>query len=164
MMTYVTGDATAPTDRPVIIAHIVNDLGLWGAGFVVPLGKRYPLAKIAYQNWHLEHREHKMLQSASTWHLGYAQCVAVAKDVVVANMLAQRGLRSQSNPAPVKLDALIRCLQSVALTAKELKASVWMPKIGCGLGGRDWVTEVEPIVSRELAECRVVVCTLPQPT
>ena len=160
MIKYIIGDATEPTDRPVIIAHIVNDLGLWGAGFVVPLGARYPVAKRAYQNWQLESREQKMPSQTTTWGLGHTQYVPVTEDVVVANMLAQRGLRSRGNPQPVKLDALIRCLQSVAQNAKELGASVWMPKIGCGLGGRVWETEVEPIVSRELSECRVVVCSL----
>jgi hypothetical protein len=43
---YVVGDATTPQgNRPMVIAHVCNDVGAWGRGFVVPLGKRYPSAK-----------------------------------------------------------------------------------------------------------------------
>ena len=43
---YRTGDATLPQGRgPGVIAHICNDLGQWGKGFVLPLGKRYPDAE-----------------------------------------------------------------------------------------------------------------------
>ena len=37
MIHYVTGDATDPPHRQAIIAHIVNDCGAWGAGFVLAL-------------------------------------------------------------------------------------------------------------------------------
>ena len=43
---YLLGDATSPdlSTRP-LIAHICNDIGAWGKGFVVPLGQKYPKAK-----------------------------------------------------------------------------------------------------------------------
>ena len=34
----------------VIIPHICNNVGGWGAGFVVPLGRHYPDAKKSYKN------------------------------------------------------------------------------------------------------------------
>lgn len=33
-----------------VIAHCVNTLGAWGAGFVVPLSKRYPQTKEYYRS------------------------------------------------------------------------------------------------------------------
>ena len=37
---YVVGDATAPQgESKKIICHICNDLGAWGAGFVLALSK-----------------------------------------------------------------------------------------------------------------------------
>ena len=47
---YRTGDATRPEgDGPKIIAHICNDVGAWGKGFVLALSKRWntPRSNIA---------------------------------------------------------------------------------------------------------------------
>jgi len=36
MITYLVGDATQPQGEGVkVIAHICNDIGAWGAGFVI---------------------------------------------------------------------------------------------------------------------------------
>jgi hypothetical protein len=38
---YIAGDATAPIgDGNKIIAHVCNDIGAWGAGFVLAISKR----------------------------------------------------------------------------------------------------------------------------
>ena len=50
---YSTGDATLPQGRgPGIIAHVCDDIGQWGKGFVLPLGKRYPDAEKQYRKWY----------------------------------------------------------------------------------------------------------------
>ncbi|MFJ5832567.1 hypothetical protein [Streptomyces sp. NPDC093089] len=42
-ITYVRGDATAPHGKGVkIVAHVCNDLGGWGKGFVVAVSRRWP--------------------------------------------------------------------------------------------------------------------------
>lgn len=45
MIQYIKGDATYPeriTPESIkIIVHIVNDMGAWGAGFVLALNKRW---------------------------------------------------------------------------------------------------------------------------
>lgn len=52
MIQYIKGDATQPIgEGKKIIAHICNDKGGWGRGFVVALGGRYPLAKSSYKMW-----------------------------------------------------------------------------------------------------------------
>lgn len=49
---YGTGDATLPLGNgQCIIAHVCNDIGGWGKGFVRPLGKRYPKAEAEYRAW-----------------------------------------------------------------------------------------------------------------
>ena len=49
---YVLGDATQPEGpRPLIIAHIVNDRGGWGAGFSGALSRRWPMAEQRYREW-----------------------------------------------------------------------------------------------------------------
>jgi hypothetical protein len=38
---YIVGDATAPEDRPAVIAHVCNDVEAWGKGFVLALSRRW---------------------------------------------------------------------------------------------------------------------------
>jgi O-acetyl-ADP-ribose deacetylase (regulator of RNase III) len=39
---YMTGDATAPVgEGQKLIVHVCNDIGAWGAGFVLALSKRW---------------------------------------------------------------------------------------------------------------------------
>ncbi|GHA76937.1 Appr-1-p processing protein [Streptomyces termitum] len=52
---YVRGDATAPRGRGTrIIAHVCNDRGGWGKGFVLALSRRWPEPEAAYRRWHRE--------------------------------------------------------------------------------------------------------------
>lgn len=143
---YVTGDATRPeADGPAIVAHVCNDIGGWGSGFVLAVSARWPEPEQGYRAWH---------QSGKNFTLGYAQLVPVGGQLWVANMIAQHGTASQ--PAddglpPVRYRALGQCLRSVAAIASDWKASVHMPRIGCGLAGGRWDL-VEPIIDWSL--CR----------
>ena len=53
---FRTGDATQPPadPHPQIIAHVCNDLGRWGKGFVVALSRRWPKTEQAYRDWSAE--------------------------------------------------------------------------------------------------------------
>jgi hypothetical protein len=64
---------------------------------------------------------------------GATQLVQVQPDTWVANMIAQRGIRSGSSGPPIRYDAVADCLSTVAEHAARLTASVHMPHIGCGL-------------------------------
>jgi O-acetyl-ADP-ribose deacetylase (regulator of RNase III) len=131
MLNYVIGDATEPQGEGVkIIAHIVNDLGLWGSGFVVPLGKKYPKAKESYQQW---------ARGTDEWFgLGEVELVQVTDNIYVANMVAQRGVRNGNYTHPLQYDALDDCLWLLDMHADSYNASVHMPRIGCGLAGGNW--------------------------
>ncbi len=138
---YRTGDATAPVGAGrKIIAHITNNLGGWGDGFVVPLGQKYPQAKARYEEWFMEgqHRSATFLTEYPPFGLGETQFVIVSPQIMVANMTAQDGYRSATNQHPVDLDALTECLSTLFSRARGLGASIHMPRIGCGLGGGTW--------------------------
>ncbi len=50
---YLQGDATSPQAKgPKVIAHICNDLGGWGKGFVVAISRRWPEPEREYRAWH----------------------------------------------------------------------------------------------------------------
>lgn len=144
-ITYVRGDATAPSVKGVkLIAHVCNDIGGWGKGFVLALSRRWPEPEAAYRAWH-RGRAH------NDFGLGAAQFVQVEKYVWVANLIGQRGIRTGSKGVPVRYEAIDTGLAHLATKAAELDASVHMPRIGCGLAGGDW-SRVEPLVMRRLVE------------
>ena len=50
---YLKGDATCPqAPGNKIIAHICNDIGGWGRGFVMALSKRWDEPEQQYRAWH----------------------------------------------------------------------------------------------------------------
>lgn len=135
-MKYVIGDATQPEgDGTKIIAHICNDIGLWGAGFVMAISNRWLKPEQEYKAW--------AKGNGTQFKLGETQIVKIETDLYVANMIAQRGIRNDLNLVPLDLDALSDCLWELAhfvseLEYKGIKTSVHMPRIGCGLAGGNW--------------------------
>ncbi len=148
-MRIVKGDATVPQAAgPKIIAHICNDLGGWGKGFVLAVSRRWPEPERAYRQWHRE-------RSGNDFGLGATQLIQVRPDIWVANMVAQHGMRTGSSGPPIRYDATEECLNALAEHAVRLTASVHMPRIGCGLSGGRW-DRIEPLVAAALCDRDVV--------
>lgn len=146
MINYVTGDATDPkVEGPKIIAHICNDIGGWGRGFVLSLTQRYPAAEKAYRNWNVERDP----VDGVPFRLGEIQLVRVTDDIHVANMIAQHGIMPKNEIPPIRYEALERCLNSLGVIAKFMKATVHMPRIGCGLAGGKW-QYIAPLIESQL--------------
>ncbi|MER5406084.1 macro domain-containing protein [Streptomyces sp. NPDC002769] len=147
---YVRGDATAPSVKGVkLIAHVCNDIGGWGKGFVLALSRRWPEPEKAYRAWHRD-RAH------NDFGLGAAQFAQVERYVWVANLIGQRGIRTGSKGVPVRYEAIDAALERLADRAVALDASVHMPRIGCGLAGGAW-SRVEPLITRRLVQRGLVV-------
>jgi O-acetyl-ADP-ribose deacetylase (regulator of RNase III) len=158
-ISYVTGDATDPQgDGLKVIAHVCNDEGKWGSGFVIALSRRDPLPGNLYRMWHRDGSYTRSDLRRFPFGLGQYQLVAYATPQVwVANMIAQRGVRHNSSaPRAVQYGALTNCLEALAEEAAVMNASVHMPRIGCGLGGGTW-DEVEPIIQNTLISCGISV-------
>ncbi|MGM9335459.1 MULTISPECIES: macro domain-containing protein [Streptomyces] len=140
---FVRGDATTPSGKgPKIIAHVCNDIGGWGKGFVLALSRRWPEPERAYRAWHRD-RAH------NDFGLGAVQLVQVDPRTWVANMVGQRGIRTGSKGVPVRYEAIDTALTGLAAHALDLGACVHMPRIGCGLAGGTW-SRVEPLVIERL--------------
>lgn len=140
---YIIGDATQPQgDGQQIIAHVCNDVGAWGRGFVLALSRRWSAPERIYLN---------SFRDRPTPSLGRVQLIWVSETVAVANMIAQRGIRSTPEALPaIRYDALHLCLETLGHHAVLTGASVHIPRIGCGLAGGTW-EQVEPIVRATLA-------------
>lgn len=149
MITYVKGDATRPVgdSGQKVIAHICNDIGGWGSGFVLALSRRSTTAENAYRLWH-----RSGFNGAAPFRLGEVQIVNYLDGIWVANMIAQHGVRHDERlPPAVRYDALDAALDSLAGYALRGVGvpSIHMPRIGCGLGGGSW-DRVEPLIEKNL--------------
>lgn len=52
-ITYLKGDATNPMGKGnKIIAHICNDVGGWGKGFVLAISRKWKEPEKAYRKWY----------------------------------------------------------------------------------------------------------------
>jgi len=140
-LSYVQGDLFAgiPKDEKVIIPHCCNNLGLWGKGFVVPLGKNFPSAKGKY----LAGFDKELL------FLGSTQMVETEdENVVVANMIGQDGVVSKENTRPLDYEAIYCCMSVVLDYAKEHSINkIISPKFGSALAGGDW-TILEAMIQK----------------
>ena len=153
-ITYLKGDATYPIGKGnKIIAHVCNDIGAWGAGFVLAISKRWNEPEAMY-------RSLKRLRRGYV--LGDVQEVLVTdedceKQIFIANMIAQHDIATCNYSLsydfngnaiyepPIRYDAVRECLIKVNEFAKSLNASIHMPRIGCGLAGGEW-SEIAKII------------------
>lgn len=167
-ISYLNGDATCPQAKGAkVIAHICNDIGGWGKGFVLALSKRWSKPEACYREWY-NHKgreavcpqdatKGRVVLTTDFFGLGQVQLVQVLPDTYVANMIAQHGTKTGSKGPPIRYDALAECLRRLECVTEALpdtsgtpmRASLHMPRIGCGLAGGRW-DRVEPLITGAL--------------
>jgi O-acetyl-ADP-ribose deacetylase (regulator of RNase III) len=141
---YLKGDATSPQAKgKKIIAHICNNIGGWGKGFVLAISKRWLAPEKAYREWHRE-------RAQNDFGLGKVQFIEVDEWITVANMIGQQGIKANAKGVPpIRYEALEQCLEKLAEYAKDRPVSIHLPRIGCGLAGGKWEL-IEPIIEKTL--------------
>jgi len=156
---YAKGDATAPGGSGAkIIAHVCNDSGYFAKGFVSALAAKYPQAQAEYLvafpkgHWQMDK-------------LGTVQFVTINPDIVIANMIAQRGIKpcedyTPRGCPPIRYPALFKCLKVVADFARSKKAEVVGPRFGAGLSGGDWDV-IEALIEKAMPDIKVTIYDLP---
>ena len=146
MITYLIGDATRPSGKILgnkIIAHICNDIGVWGRGFVLSVSENWPSPHDRYKEWHKTGKS----KTGKEFRLGEVQLVKVENDVFIANMIAQHDIYTKDKIPPIRYDALKECLDKLASYAAMLDATIHLPRIGCGLAGGEWIIVEELILN-----------------
>jgi len=135
---YITGDATHPIGNgKKIIPHICNNIGAWGKGFVLAISNR----------WNFPEKEYRNLKQ---YILGTVQFVPVEDDIIVANMIAQHGIKdSPTGQKPIRYHSLYTALVTVNKFASNINATLHIPRVGCGLAGGEW-NEVERIIMKTI--------------
>ena len=144
-ITYVEGDATAPIGEGLkIVTHCNNNVGAWGAGFVIALSKRWSRPEAEYRRWYEQHGDLKFRTL-----LGAVQLGPVEEDLNGAHIVGQAGIgRGVDGVPPIRYEALSRGLGFVAQFAidhPEKRVSVHAPRLGCGLAGASW-SKIEPLL------------------
>lgn len=129
MIEYQQKDIT--TVRHGIIAHGVNCQRKMASGVAGAIKKKWPAVYEAFM-------ELKPV-------LGEVDLIDVSLDLWVANCYTQRNY-GKDGKRYANLKAIENCLLIVAKHAYALQEAIYMPKIGCGLGGLDWEADVKPIL------------------
>ncbi len=142
-LTYIPGDATCPVGNgPKIIPHIVNDIGVWGSGFVIAVSNKWPDPERHYKDWYRTGKNANHMP----FELGQTDFVQAAPDIVIANMIGQEGIGPKSSRVdgvikiehPIRYGALHKCMEQVHKEAVILGASIHAPKFGALRAGGDW--------------------------
>lgn len=142
MIRYVTGDATDPIGHgPWMVAHVVNNIGRYGAGFSKAVLKKWP---------HVYQRFGHMDLGEVAFRIGVDN--PRRNRLVVAHMCAQDGVGTDRRR--IVYHALEDCLRVVKVYAEVQNCTVHMPRIGCGLAGGDWA-EVERIINAVGLDCTI---------
>ncbi len=165
MIHYIIGDATEPVTQSGknVIAHIVNDQGVWGKGFVHAISAKWKEPKIYYE------KQSKFAKKK--FRLGEIQWIFIDTNLAVCNMIAQHGLYNANNPVPLRYSALEQCLFKLANGARAVAGmdksyveqdvcAIHMPRIGCGLARGDW-DRVSDLIADALWDLDVFVYDLP---
>lgn len=133
MITYLDKDIT--TVQNAFVAHGVNCQGAMGSGVAGAIRKKWVEAFVQYMN-----------EPIGKQRLGSVSFVYIERDnVFVCNAYTQE-FYGHDGKKYASVEAITLALRSILVEASLDGHSVYMPRIGCGLGGLDWETEVKPIV------------------
>lgn len=152
MFNYVRQDLT--TVIKGILCHGCNCQIVMGRGVAMMIRKKFPMVYQAYLRDHRPGRHN----------LGKAHFVQVNSDIWVANLFTQEfyGADKRKYAEP---KAIYNAMLAAVRKAQELDLPIYMPRIGAGLGGLDWESEVVPSIARACKEAgyngTITVCDWP---
>lgn len=146
-VTYKQGDIFADLDAidgHNTLIHICNNKGGWGKGFVLALSKFNKLPEKVFKD---------SFKDDINCSLGCIQNIEISKKLMVVNMIAQNGYKSNTNPIPLDYGALDMCLESISdqIIKCKIFTTIIAPKIGTGLAGGNW-TLIESLLTKHFTE------------
>lgn len=152
MIKEITKDIT--TVEHGVVLHGCNTSGVaYGSGVAGAIRKKWPYAYEAYtengSGKHLLGTTHFLIRSETP-------------GLVIANGYTQINYGSDGKRY-ASADAVERCTKAGAEYADAFDLPLYMPKIGCGLGGLSWDGEIKSIiekVSLEFPNVNIYICDL----
>lgn len=128
---YLKQDLTKlQSDVSILIAHGVNCQRVMGSGVAKALYEKWPRVKAAYLNIPKDEMR-----------LGLSQIHLVAENIFVANCWTQEYYGRDKKVYASKIHILQCIADVIAFCGEEGIENIYLPKIGCGLGGLDWEAE-----------------------
>lgn len=148
-MQHIKKDIT--TVQRGIIAHGVNCKGVMGSGVAKAIKTKWPEVYKEFKKW-----------EPSPELLGKMQLVPVTANVWVANCFTQESYGRNPSIRYASPEAVMEALREVFRFAAQDDKPIYMPPIGCGLGGLSWELDVEPTISElcEAFEVEVYICDI----
>lgn len=142
MITYITGDLIAAAQEAKdirILVHLCNNIGVSGAGIIVPIFKTWPDAANLYHT--ISSLEMK-LGNLTTHKSG---------NVIVVNLIGQEGVGPDKRGEPPvrywSIEKGFRKIRNIYDTYKKKghKPRVIAPRLGCALAGGKWPRVLQAI-------------------
>ena len=131
--TYVQGDLFQSNAK--VLINPVNVMGVMGKGLALEFKKRYP---VMFEEYHIL-CENGQLKIGDLW-------LYKASDKWVLNFPTKQHWREKST-----LEIIETGLQKfVTIYDQETITSIAFPKLGSGLGGLDWDTQIRPLMEQHL--------------
>jgi len=136
-----------------VILQGVNTRGAMGSGVALAIMQKWPYVYESYKAHgignHLLGSTEFILNSD---HIG----------LVIVNGYTQTNYGNDGKRY-ADINAVEKCVAGAVEYAEAFDLPVYMPKIGCGLGGLSWETEVEPVirkVSLDFPTVNIFICDL----
>lgn len=137
---YCKGDIL--TVSKGIILHGCNSLGLMGKGLAKQVKHKYPQVFQDYSRYCYSARCHPDCLNYSEpgeLILGKIITTPINSRLIVISGITQLTIGNDPNVKYANLNAIQQVFRQVNEIAVNLGLEVHMPKIGCGLGGLDWI-------------------------
>jgi len=147
---YITKDVTA-VERGVV-AHGVNCAGVMNSGVARAIRNKWP---VVYERF-LRHPKGKQV-------LGEADIIHIPdEELIVVNCYTQV-FYGYGGGKYADANAIEKSMNRVMQIANLMEYPVYIPRIGCGLGGLKWEKDVEPMLkglTEDYERINIFVCDL----
>ena len=142
MIEYIKKDLTTITHG--VIGQGVNCQGKMGKGVAKDIRNKWPIVYSQYLLMCSSHSPEELLGTAHLINVGDTQSTGI-NQLFVANCFTQefygRDGKRYADPLAIK-----KALTNTLEFCKGIDLPLYMPKIGCGLGGLNWEKDVLSII------------------
>jgi len=119
-----------------VVAHGCNCSGGFGSGIAKAIKEAWP--EVAERFYEV---------GASEDLLGKVDFVRVQKNLIIANCYTQLNY-GKAKKKYASISAIEKCINTLSKRLNNTKYNLYISKLGCGLGGLDWESEVKPVYEK----------------
>lgn len=137
--------------RVGVVAHGVNCQGVMGSGVAKAIRDEWPQVYRGFVN-----------TPTGRGMLGKVDYCMIHENLIVANCYTQEYF-GRDGRRYASLSAIEHCLVDLLAFCSHYGYVLYMPRIGCGLGGLDWDKEVKPLIesiSYSFPNVQIRICSI----